>query len=158
LSLLAVAREAGLTVRVGGDRLVVRGPRAAEALAREVLQHKAELMVALRPAASPEAEADPVDTDTDNEQPTPAPARRRPPPPTDPGASCPVHKRLLTFAESVAGACSWCSGAVQLDHPARAPAPRACLECGEPLPAGNKYFCWDCVAARAECADREVPF
>ena len=52
LSLLAVAREAGLAVRADGDKLVVRGPRAAEALAREILEHKAELMIVLRPASS----------------------------------------------------------------------------------------------------------
>jgi hypothetical protein len=103
------------------------------------------------------ADAPPIEDD-EAELRRPGRPIRRPPPPTDPGAYCAVHKRLLTYREQMAGVCSWCSGAVQLDRPARAPAPRTCLECHEPLPAGNRFFCWGCVAARAGCADREVPY
>ena len=111
LNLLTIAREAGLTVRADGDRLVVRGPRAAEALAREVLEHKAEVMAALSPPASPQAETAPVDVDddADDERPVPVPPRKRPPPPTDPGGYCAAHGRLLTYAEQQAGACRWCA-------------------------------------------------
>jgi hypothetical protein len=164
LNLLTIAREAGLTVRVDGDKLVVRGPKASAALAREVLEHKAEVMAALGPPAPPQAEAAPVDADdlrdddADDGRSVPAPPRKCPPPPTDPGGYCTVHKRLLTYREQMAGGCSWCSGAVQLDRPVRAPVPRTCLECRAPLPPGNKYFCWGCVAARAEHAEKELPF
>ncbi len=47
LSLLEEASAAGLKVRRDGDRLVVRGPRDAEALARELLSHKAAVFTAL---------------------------------------------------------------------------------------------------------------
>jgi hypothetical protein len=47
VTLLHEAREAGLEVRADGDRLVVRGPRSAEALARTLLAHKAELLTML---------------------------------------------------------------------------------------------------------------
>ena len=49
--LLAEARTAGLTVTGDGDRLVIRGPRKAEVLARRLLDEKAAVLAALRPAA-----------------------------------------------------------------------------------------------------------
>jgi hypothetical protein len=51
LALLQQARAAGLAVRAEGDRLCVRGPRRAEALVRLLLDHKAEVLAALAPAA-----------------------------------------------------------------------------------------------------------
>jgi hypothetical protein len=178
LTLLTVAREAGLTVRVDGDKLIVRGPRAAEALALQVLEHKAEVVRAMAGITPISPSADPVrsnhevvegvierarDEDRllhggDQEDP-PVPVRpvRRPPPPADPGGYCAVHKRLLTYREQVDGGCSWCSGAVRLDRPARSAAPRTCLECLGPLPPDFKYFCVGCVAKRAEHADVELP-
>ncbi len=47
LSLLDRARLAGLKVRAEGDRLVVRGRRSQERLARELLAHKAEVVAEL---------------------------------------------------------------------------------------------------------------
>jgi hypothetical protein len=44
VTLLHEAREVGLEVRADGDRLVVRGPRSAEGLARMLLARKAELL------------------------------------------------------------------------------------------------------------------
>lgn len=44
LTPLVEAERAGLQVRVDGDRLVVRGPRTAEALAQEILACKPALM------------------------------------------------------------------------------------------------------------------
>lgn len=44
LMILQRAREAGLEVRARGDRLVVRGPRKLEALARVLLDHKTEVL------------------------------------------------------------------------------------------------------------------
>jgi hypothetical protein len=43
-TLLEQAQAAGLEVRADGDRLVVRGPQSAEALARQLLAHKGDLM------------------------------------------------------------------------------------------------------------------
>ncbi len=40
VSLLQEAEAAGLTVRVDGDRLVVRGPKSAGAIAERLLDHK----------------------------------------------------------------------------------------------------------------------
>lgn len=47
LSLLRKAREAGLTVSTRGTKLVVRGPRRAEPVARLLLKHKPVVMAAL---------------------------------------------------------------------------------------------------------------
>ncbi|MHC5542267.1 hypothetical protein ACYOEI_28930 [Singulisphaera rosea] len=44
MSLLDSAHDAGLAVRVEGSRVVVRGPRSAEGLARKVLSRKAEIL------------------------------------------------------------------------------------------------------------------
>jgi len=52
LTLLSDAAAAGLTVWADGDRLVIRGPRAAEAVARRLLEHKPEVVAALE--AEPE--------------------------------------------------------------------------------------------------------
>src|SRR5262245_63117992 len=43
-TLLEQAQAIGLDVRADGDRLVVRGPQSAEALARQLLAHKGDLM------------------------------------------------------------------------------------------------------------------
>ena len=53
MTLLAEARAAGLIVLSDGDRLVIRGLRSAEAIARRLLAHKADVMKALvdEPAA-----------------------------------------------------------------------------------------------------------
>ena len=50
LALLRAADAAGLTVNVDGDRLVIRGPRSADATARALLEHKPEIMAALSDA------------------------------------------------------------------------------------------------------------
>ena len=55
VSLLAEARLAGLEVRAEPDRLVVRGPRHAEPLAKRLLERKGELL-ALLAAASAQVE------------------------------------------------------------------------------------------------------
>ena len=47
LALLQAADAAGLTVNVDGDRLVIRGPRSADATARALLEHKPEVMAAM---------------------------------------------------------------------------------------------------------------
>ncbi len=57
LTLLAEARKAGLAVLVEGDRLRVRGPRRAEAIAKKLLALKPAVVQALAaqgtPAVSP---------------------------------------------------------------------------------------------------------
>ena len=47
----------GLVVLADGDRLVVRGPRSADAVARRLLEHKAEVMRALATPAAAEIPA-----------------------------------------------------------------------------------------------------
>src|SRR5215472_15333657 len=47
LRLLKEALACGLQVRVEGDKLIVRGPRRSEPLAKELLEHKVEIMAAL---------------------------------------------------------------------------------------------------------------
>lgn len=48
VTLLAVARAASLAVRMGGERLVVRGPRLAQAVAERVLVHKRAVVEAIK--------------------------------------------------------------------------------------------------------------
>jgi len=57
LMLLNEARAVGLVVLADGDRLVVRGPRSADAVARRLLEHKAEVMRALATPAAAEIPA-----------------------------------------------------------------------------------------------------
>jgi hypothetical protein len=47
LTLLLEAEMAGLTILADGDRLVIRGPKSADAVARRLLNHKAAVLVAL---------------------------------------------------------------------------------------------------------------
>jgi hypothetical protein len=47
MSLLRKAKDAGLTVQVDGNNLLVRGPRRLEPVARELLRHKTIVMAAL---------------------------------------------------------------------------------------------------------------
>ena len=47
LTLLGRARSAGLAVEAQGSRLVVRGPRSLEPIARELLERKDEILAAL---------------------------------------------------------------------------------------------------------------
>lgn len=56
LTLLYEATAAGLTVRVDGDRLVIRGPKVADAVARRLLEHKPEVVAALGQSGSTSTE------------------------------------------------------------------------------------------------------
>ncbi len=47
LSLLADAAAAGLVVTAAGDKLLIRGPRSADALARRLIEHKVAVLAAL---------------------------------------------------------------------------------------------------------------
>lgn len=47
MNLLAEAEAAGLLLLQDGDRLIVRGPRSAEALVRRILDRKAEVIAVL---------------------------------------------------------------------------------------------------------------
>ena len=46
--LLQEARQAGLTITVEGETLLLKGPRSAEPIVERIRQHKAEIMAALR--------------------------------------------------------------------------------------------------------------
>jgi hypothetical protein len=48
LTLIQEARSAGLAVAVEGGRLVIRGPRRAEPMARQLIAHKPKVVAALR--------------------------------------------------------------------------------------------------------------
>jgi hypothetical protein len=52
LTLLRQARDAGLAVESDGDKLVIRGPRRAEVVARLLIEHKPEVIAALAPAST----------------------------------------------------------------------------------------------------------
>ena len=49
MTLLHRARDAGLAVAAEGDKLVIRGPRRAEPVARLLIEHKPAVMAALTP-------------------------------------------------------------------------------------------------------------
>jgi hypothetical protein len=49
MTLLRRARDAGLAVLAEGDKLVIRGPRRAEPVARLLIEHKPAVMAALAP-------------------------------------------------------------------------------------------------------------
>jgi hypothetical protein len=53
LTLLRRATAVGLTVSAVGDWLVMTGPRSAETIARELLEHKPEVLAVLRALADP---------------------------------------------------------------------------------------------------------
>jgi hypothetical protein len=50
LIVLSRARDAGLKVEAVGDKLMVRGPKRAEAVVKLLAQHKAEVLAALSPS------------------------------------------------------------------------------------------------------------
>jgi membrane-associated PAP2 superfamily phosphatase len=47
VTLLSEGRAAGLTIMADGGRLVIRGPRSADAVARRLLAHKAVVLATL---------------------------------------------------------------------------------------------------------------
>ncbi len=47
MTLLAQARDVGLTVTRDGDKLVIEGPPSAEAMAKKLIAHKPVVMLAL---------------------------------------------------------------------------------------------------------------
>jgi hypothetical protein len=47
LTLLAEAEAAGLVVCADGDRLVIRGPKSADAVAQRLLAHKAVVLAGI---------------------------------------------------------------------------------------------------------------
>jgi hypothetical protein len=53
LTLLRRARDAGLNVAADGDKLVIRGPKRAEPVARLLIEHKPEVLATLVPTQSP---------------------------------------------------------------------------------------------------------
>jgi hypothetical protein len=68
VTLLSEGRVAGLTIMADGGRLVIRGPRSADAVARRLLAHKAVVLATLA---------------ADNDSSCPWAT-------TDPGPGCPV--------------------------------------------------------------------
>jgi hypothetical protein len=62
LTLLAEAAAAGLVVTADGDRLHIRGPRSAGALARRLIEHKTDVLTLLRLAATDTVDVDKTST------------------------------------------------------------------------------------------------
>lgn len=59
VALIAKARKAGLDLSIGPDgKLVITGPRKAEAVAREVIANKAAVLAVLAPVEVPRPPAD----------------------------------------------------------------------------------------------------
>jgi hypothetical protein len=85
IGLLDRARAAGLSITTDGDRIIVCGPRRADALARELIAHKVEVMAEL--AALALVEAAPAATPSRDDQAKPAEAATEPDP-------CPWRKVL----------------------------------------------------------------
>ncbi len=126
LALLAEAEGAGLTVHRDGERLVVRGPKSAEAVARQLLDRKAEVLAILGEASAPRE------------------------------GFCSRHGRFLVLRELEAGCCGWCEpdrfewsakdraaiAAMNAPRPARAALP--CQSCGDPLPPDRWTICEAC--------------
>lgn len=54
LTLLNEARAVGLIVTVQGGKLVIRGPREADAVAKRLLAHKSEVVAALEMSSLPD--------------------------------------------------------------------------------------------------------
>jgi hypothetical protein len=52
VDLLAQAKAAELIVQVQGTRLILRGPRSAEVLVKNLLEHKEQIMALLQPTNS----------------------------------------------------------------------------------------------------------
>ena len=50
LIVLRRARDAGLRVEAAGDKLMVRGPKRADAVVKLLAEHKAEVLAVLSPA------------------------------------------------------------------------------------------------------------
>ena len=48
VDLILEAKAAGLSVALDGDRLVIRGPRSADAVARKLITNKPAVVVAMR--------------------------------------------------------------------------------------------------------------
>lgn len=81
LTLLRCAREAGLRVEAVGGKLLVRGPKRAEAVARLLAEHKLDVLAALA-AQQPEPLS-----------PSPGPERVMPPVNGEPGLEQPYAER-----------------------------------------------------------------
>jgi hypothetical protein len=53
MNLLKRMRLAGFTIEVHDGRPAIKGPKRAEAIVKELLQNKADVIAALTPAAEP---------------------------------------------------------------------------------------------------------
>ena len=80
LKLLTRAQSAGLTVEAQEGQLVVRGPKQAAPIAKELGAHKAAVMAALAATSAPPSEAPSAIFGRDRERPSgaAAPCPRRP--------------------------------------------------------------------------------
>jgi hypothetical protein len=57
MTLIQEARDAGLAIAAEGGELVIRGPRRLATLARQLIDQKADVLLALRSASAPRADS-----------------------------------------------------------------------------------------------------
>jgi hypothetical protein len=126
-ALIAEAHAAGLRLEVTGDKLIARGPKAAEPIVNRLREAKAEVIRALT-GPSPEVE---TRLTAFREQYEAWRSAARAVTPDQVGLPGGPHRALPTFVmpglESVQ--------------------PGACLSCGEPLPPDRTFRCTPCLDA-----------
>ena len=137
VTLLREAESAGLQVRADGDRLVVRGPRSLEPLAKKLLERKADLL----PLLTRKEMQDGPNVVTDDVVRSPGGGdRAQPARPVDPE----VAWRVEAMRPQVPP-----RGPIPflVARPGVVPQPDCCLSCGDPLPDGRRYRCGPCQQA-----------
>ncbi len=137
VTLLREAERVGLQVRTDGDKLIVRGPRSLESLARKLLERKADLLPLL---TRKEATYGP-DVVVDAALPGPGiQPVAEPAPPLDPEVAWRIE--LMRPQVPRRGPIPFL-----VARPEVVPQPDCCLSCGDPLPEGRRYRCGPCQRA-----------
>jgi hypothetical protein len=138
VTLLREAESAGLQVRADGDRLVVRGPRSLEPLAKRLLERKADLLPLVTRRKEIEDGPNVVADDVVR----------------SPGGGDGAQPARPLGLEV-----TWRVEIMRPQVPRRgpipflvarqdvAPRPGCCLSCGDPVPEGRRYRCGPCQRA-----------
>ena len=96
LTLLSEAGAAGLTILAAGDRLIIRGPKSADVVARRLLAHKAMVLAALTAGNGNTTPANPTRIGSCVDS-GPSPWDEA----TEPGAGCPVCGSLESWQDAL---------------------------------------------------------
>jgi hypothetical protein len=137
VTLLREAESAGLQVRADAGRLVVRGPRSLEPLAKKLLARKSDLL----PLLTREEIEDGTNVVADDVVRSPGGGdRAQPARPVDPEVAWRVEAMRPQVPRR---------GPIPLLVARRevVPQPDCCLSCGDPLPEGRRYRCGPCQEA-----------